>query len=66
MIVPEKLSKYVVETGPYSAKWHDCELSLVDIRKLSGLSEEQFERLLEEMKNLDKVNLEDIDPSDFE
>lgn len=34
--------------------------------KGNGLSEEQFERLLEEMKNLDKVNLEDIDPSDFE
>ena len=32
----------------------------------NGLSEEQFERFLEEMKNLDKVNLEDIDPSDFE
>ena len=32
----------------------------------NGLSEEQFERLLEEMKNLDKLNLEDIDPSDFE
>ena len=42
MIVPEKLSKYVVETGPYSAKWHDCELSLVDIRKLSSLSAEQL------------------------
>lgn len=34
--------------------------------KGNGLSEEQFERFLEEMKNLDKVNLEDIDPSDFE
>lgn len=34
--------------------------------KGNGLSEEQFERLLEEMKNLDKVKLEDIDPSDFE
>lgn len=34
--------------------------------KGNGLSKEQFERLLEEMKNLDKVNLEDIDPSDFE
>lgn len=45
MIVPEKLSKYVVETGPYSAKWHDCELSLVDIRKLSGLSEEQLSEI---------------------
>lgn len=32
----------------------------------NGLSKEQFERLLEEIKNLDKVNLEDIDPSDFE
>lgn len=35
-----------------------------------GLSEEQFQRLLKEMKNLNKekenVNLEDIDPSDFE
>lgn len=45
MIVPEKLSKYVVETGPYSARWHDCELSLVDIRKLSGLSEEQLSEI---------------------
>ena len=32
----------------------------------NGLSKEQIERFLEEMKNLDKVNLEDIDPSDFE
>lgn len=32
----------------------------------NGLSKEQIERFLEEMKNPDKVNLEDIDPSDFE
>ena len=32
----------------------------------NGLSKEQIERFLEEMKNPDKVDLEDIDPSDFE
>lgn len=40
--IPEKLAQYVTEIGLYQAKWHDTELSMLDMRKLASLSDQQL------------------------
>ena len=42
MTIPEELAQYVTSIGLYQAKWHDTELSLLDVRKLAKLSAQQL------------------------